>query len=108
MGFFLKSYDSYLPCIFKYSACRAGFHSTKVDFLAVHSGKIFPIEVKSGAAGSLRSLHLCLQTHPNCPQGIVYSARPYGELPEQRLLFLPIYLAGGDPVARQAGCVHRH
>jgi hypothetical protein len=88
MGLFFKSYDSYLPCIFKYSACKAGFNS---------------VEVKSGAAGSLRSLHLCLQTHSNCPQGIVFSARPYGELPEQRLLFLPLYLAGADPLARQAG-----
>jgi hypothetical protein len=86
-----------------YWSRRAKSSSAEVDFLAVHAGKIFPVEVKSGAAGSLRSLHLCLETHPNCPRGIVYSARPYGELPEQRLLFLPLYLAGADPLARQAG-----
>jgi len=86
-----------------YWSRRAKSSSAEVDFLAVHNGKIFPVEVKSGAAGSLRSLHLCLQTHPNCPQGIVYSARPYGELPEQRLLFLPLYLAGADPLPRQGG-----
>jgi uncharacterized protein len=85
-----------------YWSRRAKSSSAEVDFLAVHNGKIFPVEVKSSAAGSLRSLHLCLQTYPNCTQGIVYSTRLFGELPEQRLLFLPLYLAGADPVARQA------
>lgn len=82
-----------------YWSRRAKSSSAEVDFLAVHGGRIFPVEVKSGAAGSLKSMHMCLKSHPNCPEGIVYSTRPPGELPEQKLLFLPLYLAGTDPLA---------
>jgi hypothetical protein len=53
------------------------------------------VEVKAGAAGSLRSLHLFLKTHPRSPSGLVLSTRCPARLPEQRLRFLPLYFAGG-------------
>jgi len=56
-------------------------------------------EVKSGAGGSLRSLHLLLATYPSCPEGIVLCSGPFAHRPEQRLTFMPLYAAGslGDP-----------
>ncbi len=54
-------------------------------------GKIHPVEVKSGATGSLRSLHLFLTTYPECGNALIFSDRPYADLPEQRITFLPLY-----------------
>jgi len=67
--------------------------NAEVDYLAVRNGKIYPVEVKSGAAGALRSLHLMLQTYPDAPAGIVLSSRCYDRLPAQKLIFLPLYSA---------------
>ena len=53
-----------------------------------------PVFLKSGAAGRLRSLHQLLAENPNVKGGWVFSSRPFGELPEQKLTFLPIYFAG--------------
>jgi len=65
----------------------------EIDLLAVQNGDIYPVEIKAGAAGSLRSLHLMLETYPDCPAGIVLSSRPYAVLPEQKLIFAPLYSA---------------
>lgn len=73
--------------------------SAEVDFLATVGGGIRPIEVKSSAAGRLRSLHMLLETFPACRPGYVLSSRPYAELPEQGLVFAPLYFAGS--VARE-------
>ena len=75
--------------------------TAEVDFLAVAGGRICPIEVKSGPSGRLRSLHLLLNTYPNCPQGYIFSAAPYAELPEGKLVFVPLYYAGS--VGRTGG-----
>ncbi len=74
-----------------YWARQARNSTAEVDFLTVIGGDIVPIEVKSGAAGRLRSLHLLLESYPNCPYGIVFSSAPYSELPEQKLKFIPLY-----------------
>jgi len=74
---------------------RAAKSSTaEVDYLVGIAGRIAPIEVKSGPAGRLRSMHQLLLEHPECDSGIVMSTRPYAELPEQRLVFIPLYFAG--------------
>ena len=68
--------------------------TAEVDYLVeLHSG-IQPIEVKSGSAGSLKSLHQLLKDHPDCRDGIVFFCAPFAELPEQRLRFIPLYFAG--------------
>jgi predicted AAA+ superfamily ATPase len=67
--------------------------SAEVDYLAVRKGEIYPVEVKSGASGSLKSLHLMLEKYKNCPQGIVLYSNTYKELPEQKLVFMPLYYA---------------
>jgi len=65
--------------------------NAEVDYLTVRDGKIYPIEVKFGPAGRLKSLHICLKTYPNCPQGWVVQDGPYRELLEQKLVFWPLY-----------------
>ncbi len=65
--------------------------SAEVDYLVVSQGKIYPVEVKSGTSGSLRSLHLLLETYPNCPGGLVLYSGTYYHLPDQKLDFLPLY-----------------
>lgn len=64
-----------------------------MDYLATVDGKVVPIEVKSGASGRLRSLHLLLKERPECPYGIVFSGAPFSEIPGQRLRFVPLYHA---------------
>lgn len=67
--------------------------SAEVDYLAVVDGDICGVEVKSGPAGKLKSLHLLLEKYPNCKGGLVFYSGPYAELPEQKLTFLPLYFA---------------
>jgi len=74
-----------------YWARDARGSNAEIDYLVVREGKIFPVEVKSGAGGSLRSLHLMLEKYPNCPRGLVLYSGSYKELPEQKLVFLPLY-----------------
>ncbi|MDA3872165.1 MAG: AAA family ATPase [Candidatus Marinimicrobia bacterium] len=68
--------------------------SAEVDYLIERDGKILPIEVKSGVAGKLKSLHLLLKKYPNISTAFVLSARPYSELPKQKLIFYPLYCSG--------------
>jgi len=72
---------------------QAKSSSAEVDYLAVLNGEIHPVEVKSGATGSLRSLHLFLASYPESGKALVFSDRPYADLPEQKITFLPLYSA---------------
>jgi len=65
--------------------------NAEVDYLTICNGEIFPVEVKSSASGSLKSLHLMLEEYPNCSQGFVLYSGVYRELPEQNLVFMPLY-----------------
>lgn len=76
-----------------YWARDARSSNAEVDYLTVRDGLIYPIEVKSGAGGSMKSLHLMLGEYPHCPKGLVLHSGPYRELPEQKLIFMPIYCA---------------
>ena len=78
-----------------YWARDARGSNAEVDYLTVREGKIYPVEVKSGAGGSLRSLHLMLEKYPHCPRGLVLYGGPYKNLPEQKLEFLPLYGVAG-------------
>jgi hypothetical protein len=68
--------------------------SAEVDFVVAAGSRVVPIEVKSGPSGRLRSLHLLLAEYPQCAPGVVLSEAPYAELPEQGLVFIPLYYAG--------------
>ncbi|MCK5915886.1 MAG: DUF4143 domain-containing protein, partial [Deltaproteobacteria bacterium] len=76
-----------------YWARDAKSSSAEVDYLIENNGEIIPLEIKSGAAGRLKSLHLLLKSYPHIRQGYVLSQRPYSELPEQKLIFMPLYAA---------------
>ena len=67
--------------------------TAEVDYLLAREGRAIPVEVKSGPAGRLRSMHLFMDLSPDCPRGVVLSCAPYAELPEQKLVFLPLYYA---------------
>ena len=66
--------------------------TAEVDFLMEQDSTIVPIEVKSGSGGRLRSLHMILDKYPSIPTGMVISEQPLSTLPEQRLVFLPLYM----------------
>ena len=68
--------------------------SAETDYLIEHEGEIIPIEVKSGKSGSLKSLHLLLDTFPNVKKAYVFTENKYGELENQKIRFLPLYEAG--------------
>lgn len=77
-----------------YWARSARGSNAEVDYLLSKEGKVYPVEVKSGSSGSLKSLHLALESYPDCSAGLVLSTREYEELPEQRIRFVPVYYAG--------------
>jgi len=74
-----------------YWARNARSSNAEVDYLTVKGSTIYPVEVKSGAGGSLRSLHLMLENYPNCPYGLVLYDGTYSKRSEQKLVFLPLY-----------------
>jgi len=76
-----------------YWSRQAKSSSAEVDYVAVVDGRIHPVEVKSGSSGRLKSLQLFLRTYPNTPGGIVFSARPYEQMPEKGITFAPLYFA---------------
>ena len=65
--------------------------TAEVDFLAVKQGKIIPIEVKSGAAGRLRSLHLFLEQYSQIHSAYIFLDAPYQEPKNNQLIFMPLY-----------------
>lgn len=73
----------------------------EVDFVVALDGRVQPIEVKSGAAGRLKSVHQLLKEAPSVLDAIVFSSVPFGELPAQRLKFRPIYYAGAVALRAQ-------
>lgn len=64
----------------------------EVDFLIASGSKVLPIEIKSGSSGSLKSLHLFLDSHRQSPLGVRLYGGPH--LRETRILHLPLYAAG--------------
>jgi predicted AAA+ superfamily ATPase len=65
----------------------------EVDFLAEIEGIVHPVEVKSGASGSLKSLRLYLDSYANSGKAMVFSMRPFAKLPDTEITFLPLYFA---------------
>ncbi|MBW2594258.1 MAG: DUF4143 domain-containing protein, partial [Deltaproteobacteria bacterium] len=65
--------------------------SAEVDYLYVKNGRIFPIEVKSGHSGRLKSLHIFLDEHPNVEKGYVMSPALFEKQTDAKLLFMPVY-----------------
>ena len=72
---------------------RASKSSTaEVDYIIVRDQQIIPVEVKSGSSGSLKSLHLLLNTYPNIKSGVcLQSITKITQL--DKILFCPLFLA---------------
>ena len=70
--------------------------AAEVDYLIQSSGQVYPIEVKSGKGGSLKSLRLFLDTYAACPEGLVLYSGRYSMPPGQKLRFVPLYFAGAE------------
>ncbi len=69
--------------------------SAEIDFLVTIDGEPWPVEVKSGKAGSLKSMHMVLENYTLCPSGLVFSTRHFETLKDQKLIFVPLYYVGG-------------
>ena len=78
-----------------YWSREAKSSSAEVDYLIVKNNKIYPVEIKGGVSGKLKSMHLLLQKYSNIEQGYIFSTAPFGKIPEQKLTFLPLYYAYG-------------
>ena len=75
-----------------YWARAARGSAAEVDYVFVDDeNKIVPVEVKSGPAGRLKSMHLFMLERPECELGLVFSAANVSVLDEQKLVFLPLY-----------------
>jgi predicted AAA+ superfamily ATPase len=76
-----------------YWARHAKNSVAEVDYVISAQNTIKPIEVKSGSAGKLKSMHLLLSKYNNISHGYVLSLAEYSELIEQKLIFVPMYFA---------------
>ncbi len=65
--------------------------TAEIDFLGVLGDKVIPIEVKSGSAGRLRSLHLYLEQYPHTSSAYIFLDAPYQEPIHEKLVFMPLY-----------------
>jgi uncharacterized protein len=68
--------------------------SAEVDYLYAHKGTVFPIEVKAGKGGKLKSLHLFIK-EKSAPFGIKISQDPLSW--NHQLLTVPFYLTAHLP-----------
>lgn len=78
--------------------------SAEVDYLLQRADLIVPIEVKSGHGGTLRSLHLFLETHSHSVQAIRLSSLNYSLV--QKLDSRPLYAAATLAHPRQRQALH--
>jgi len=67
--------------------------NAEIDYLVIFEGMIYPVEVKDGPSGKLRSLHLYRETYKPF-YSVVFHAGQTGILENEKIVFLPIYFAG--------------
>lgn len=79
-----------------YWSREARSSNAETDYLIEKNGKVVPVEVKSGKSGSLKSLHLLMNTYPNIEKSLVFSDASFGSMEDQKITFLPLYYAGSS------------
>jgi len=67
--------------------------TAEVDFVISRGSKLYPVEVKSGAAGKMRSMHQLLSEHGEIEKGFVLSSDIYEKQAFGKLIFMPLYSA---------------
>jgi hypothetical protein len=63
--------------------------NAEVDFVVMKEGEIVPIEVKSAQKGSMRSLQMFLESHPNSSYGVKISEGKFSK--HNNLVEIPLY-----------------
>ncbi|RMI09046.1 MAG: DUF4143 domain-containing protein [Calditrichaeota bacterium] len=63
----------------------------EVDYVIARKGEIYPVEVKSGRAGRLKSMQVFLNEHPHCSWGLVLNQGNIHREQKYRLKFMPLY-----------------
>jgi len=66
----------------------------EVDYLVNYKSAIIPIEVKSGAKGRLKSLHILFDSYPDITKAFVFNENKYILQDADKIHFLPLYVAG--------------
>lgn len=64
--------------------------NAEVDYLVTSGATVYPVEVKSGKTGTLKSMRLFLKEHPSCPLGIRFSMQKLSFV--DRILSIPLYM----------------
>lgn len=67
--------------------------SAEVDYLMMVNGTIYPVEVKDGPSGKLRSLHIYRNSY-SPSWSVVFHSGNAGVLYDEKIVFLPLYFAG--------------
>lgn len=70
--------------------------NAEVDYLLARGGRIYPVEVKSGPSGHMRSAHQYLVEHPDCPYAIAFSPSAWEKRLDGQILYVPIYTQFDD------------
>lgn len=87
----IAAQDSYTKPALFYWARHAPGSTAEVDYLVALHAKIIPVEVKSGASGRLRSLHLFMKEFKSyC--GVKASLAPFAH--QHSLYDIPLYAVG--------------
>lgn len=76
-----------------YWARDAKNSNAEIDYLVSRNNDFFPIEVKDGPSGKLRSLHLYRKFF-DPPFSIVFQSSRMGISRSEKIIFLPLYFAG--------------
>ncbi len=76
-----------------YWARQSKSSTAEVDYLFEKNNEVYPVEVKSGSSGSLKSLHLLLNQFQEINKAYVLSHAEFGKIENQKLEFVPIYYA---------------
>lgn len=76
-----------------YWSRNAKSSTAETDYLIEYEGEIIPIEVKNSAKGSLRSLHLLLDTYKNVNTALVFNDAPLRSKQTETIKYFPMYLS---------------
>lgn len=63
--------------------------NAELDFVVMKNGHIIPIEVKSSQTGSMKSMQIYLDSHPNSPFGLKISEGNFAK--HNKLVEIPLY-----------------
>jgi predicted AAA+ superfamily ATPase len=66
--------------------------NAEIDYLMIFEGIIYPVEVKDGPSGKLRSLHLYRETYQPSWSVVFHAGQP-SVLENSNIIFLPLYFA---------------